>query len=369
MPRPRKKSGDTTPPDNREISPETETPVDTPAKAPLIEEEDVVLVKVEGGEVVDAVGADALVASDEEDVAFLAPTINDAIIPVQAAVEAEIVTGGDTDEGGLTDDQRARLLELEHQVEESFYRAGLALREIRDSRLYRETHDSFEDYCLDRFGFKRRHPYQLIDAASIADNIRGCARPARIMPTNEYQLRPLVKLKDAEQQAEAWTRAVEKAAGKPPTYELVKETVTELLATENDGIAAPLRLEVNQPVFVKRADDELLSDLIGAWGIVRAVDEQWVTVEFYAGMIANIDRNCLGRFPKDPSGTEMRSLEKTLSQLKTILALNPDEAFAKNVVKYFARLRRPTLTALERYVLTALERRAVKEERRAPDTE
>ena len=36
-----------------------------------------------------------------------------------------------------------------------FVRVGLALKEIRDCRLYRETHSTFEAYCLSKFDFRR----------------------------------------------------------------------------------------------------------------------------------------------------------------------------------------------------------------------
>jgi hypothetical protein len=41
--------------------------------------------------------------------------------------------------------------------------AGDALREIRDSRLYRATHTSFEAYCTERFGFSRSTAYRLME--------------------------------------------------------------------------------------------------------------------------------------------------------------------------------------------------------------
>jgi hypothetical protein len=35
----------------------------------------------------------------------------------------------------------------------AFERAAKALREIRDRRLYLKTHDTFEAYCVERWGF------------------------------------------------------------------------------------------------------------------------------------------------------------------------------------------------------------------------
>lgn len=152
------------------------------------------------------------------------------------AVEAEVVGTDETDrENGqtLTDAERRRLADLEREVRESFYRAGLALREIRDSRLYRETHRTFEDYCLDALGYKRAYSYELLDAATTFDNLQKCLRGSDILPTSAYQIRPLKKLKsDPRKQADAWRRAVDRAEGRQPTYEAVKEVVAELLPAE-----------------------------------------------------------------------------------------------------------------------------------------
>jgi len=62
----------------------------------------------------------------------------------------------------LTEEEERLRLHLEHKVERAFYEAGKALGELRNQRLYRSTHHTFENYCRDRFGFERRHPYRLI---------------------------------------------------------------------------------------------------------------------------------------------------------------------------------------------------------------
>ncbi len=56
------------------------------------------------------------------------------------------------------DEERARL-HLERKVERAFYEAGMALKELRDRRLYRSTHRTFEEYCRERFGYGRDAAY------------------------------------------------------------------------------------------------------------------------------------------------------------------------------------------------------------------
>ncbi|WP_313890023.1 MULTISPECIES: hypothetical protein [Nostoc] len=104
----------------------------------------------------------------------------------------------------LTEQEQSDRLHLERKVERAFFEAGKALMELRDRRLYRSTHKTFEDYCRERFGFSRRQPYHLIEAAVIFDNlVEKCERSVHILPTNEWQVRPLTKL-DPDTQPEAW---------------------------------------------------------------------------------------------------------------------------------------------------------------------
>ena len=46
-----------------------------------------------------------------------------------------------------------------------------ALKKIRDTRLYRQTHDSFEKYCKDRFGLAKSVVYRMIEAAEAMEKI------------------------------------------------------------------------------------------------------------------------------------------------------------------------------------------------------
>jgi hypothetical protein len=103
---------------------------------------------------------------------------------------------------GLTEEEREERERLEKIVEKSFYSAGKALKDLRDNKLYRDQYPTFEEYCRVRFGFQRRHPYQLINAAAVVDNlIEMCANGAQnsgeenetilILPTSERQVRDL----------------------------------------------------------------------------------------------------------------------------------------------------------------------------------
>lgn len=111
-----------------------------------------------------------------------------------------------------------RLAELEAIVEKgltTFIEVGNALAEIRDSRLYRQTHKTFEDYCRERWNMVASRARQLIGAAQIASNLESVTT---VTPTHESQVRPLAKL-EPDQQREAWKAATE--ATPTPTAEEV----------------------------------------------------------------------------------------------------------------------------------------------------
>ncbi|MBD2184425.1 hypothetical protein H6S82_10565 [Planktothrix sp. FACHB-1355] len=120
--------------------------------------------------------------------------------------------------------EKARLEELEAVIEQglqTFYEVGKALDEIREKKLYRETHKTFDAYCRDKWGIARRTAYQFIDAAHVMENL--CAIAHKI-PTKENQVRPLKGL-PSELQIQIWQEAVESAPNGIPTGAAVQRLV------------------------------------------------------------------------------------------------------------------------------------------------
>lgn len=72
----------------------------------------------------------------------------------------------------LTIKETQRLEELEFVIRagwKTFLQVGEALNEIKESRLYRKTHPSFEEYCQDIWGWTRQRAYALIRSISTAE--------------------------------------------------------------------------------------------------------------------------------------------------------------------------------------------------------
>jgi hypothetical protein len=121
-----------------------------------------------------------------------------------------------------------RRCELEKVIEtglRSFFEAGRALAEIRDRRLYRDEHATFEDYCAKRWDLKRQRAYELIQAAEVVEVVSSMDDiPA---PASERVARELRTLRsEPERMAEAWSEAVTVANGKP-TARVVRDVVQQ----------------------------------------------------------------------------------------------------------------------------------------------
>lgn len=148
----------------------------------------------------------------------------------------------------LTRPEVETLADCERVIEagqRTFVEVGHALLRIRDSRLYRAKHDTFENYCLSRWGMARTYAHRLIEAAGVVKNLL----PIGNTPKTEAVVRSLTKLEPA-QQREAWTKANEKAASedRPVTARDVAEIVVEI---EPPKRRAPYKMP-SQAMFLAR---------------------------------------------------------------------------------------------------------------------
>lgn len=110
----------------------------------------------------------------------------------------------------------------------TFIEVGEALLEIRDGRLYRATHATFEAYCAERWGLSRRHGNRLIEAFKVA-RILGPAGP-----TSERQARELAPLLPSpDRMREVWATVSEKL--RKPTAAAVAEAREEITASTEDA--------------------------------------------------------------------------------------------------------------------------------------
>jgi hypothetical protein len=111
------------------------------------------------------------------------------------------------------------LADCEQRIErglKTFIDVGQALAEIRDSRLYKGTHETFEDYCRERWNMSRPRAYELISAAEVVSGIPDTL-PA---PANAGQAAALAAVPEAER-AGVWRDVVE--SGDKPTAAAIRK--------------------------------------------------------------------------------------------------------------------------------------------------
>lgn len=124
--------------------------------------------------------------------------------------------------------ESATLAEQEAVIErglQTFYEVGTALLAIRDQRLYRESHGTFEDYCGERWGLKRQRAYELMQTATVVALV---SEISDTIPQRESHVAPLVTL-SPEQQVEVWQEAVQTAPEGKMTAAHVTETKRRMI--------------------------------------------------------------------------------------------------------------------------------------------
>jgi hypothetical protein len=121
----------------------------------------------------------------------------------------------------------SRLAALEEVIERglgTFVEVGEALTEIRDSRLYQDTHGTFERYCRERWGISRPRAYELIGAATVVRELSGM--PDRPLPQNARQATEIARIPEPARRAEVWHDTIERH-GPTPTAAHVREVRDE----------------------------------------------------------------------------------------------------------------------------------------------
>ena len=112
----------------------------------------------------------------------------------------------------LTNTDTTRLRECEDKIDRSlrsFVDIGDALLEIRESRLYRDEHTTFERYCQERWNITKSRANQLISASRLVQNLES-SDSAGVLPSSESVARELQRV-EGTRVGDVWNRVVETA--------------------------------------------------------------------------------------------------------------------------------------------------------------
>jgi len=156
----------------------------------------------------------------------------------------ELIRAGVDITAVLEPHEELRLIECESTIRadlKGFIAVGRALAEIRDNRLYRKTHKTFEKYCKEVWDLGQSTAYQKLDGYEAVVLLESKVPPMAellsdqdkeniILPINERQARHLTKLKkNPEDQVKAWGIVLEQLnQGKKLTAALVNKAVKEV---------------------------------------------------------------------------------------------------------------------------------------------
>lgn len=185
----------------------------------------------------------------------------------------------------------------------TFIEVGRALMEIRDRRLYRETHATFEAYCRERWGWGRNYANKHIAAAKAVDAL-GTSVPT---PQTEGEARRM------RTQTPAKLPAAKRA-----------EQITTLAAEGNtaDQIAAQIGVGTSQVRSLARAHSITLPDtMIGKRRQLDAAHIVRETVNATDGLafgLRFIDMETLD-FDSAEAGEMAAALETSLRSLRSLL--------------------------------------------------
>ena len=137
----------------------------------------------------------------------------------------------------------------------SFLEVGMALKEIRDKRLYRQQYDTFEEYCARRWELSRPRAHELCAASEVVTDLSAVA-DIRLLPENERQTRPLTRLKDPAQWRRAWQSAVKLAAAEKRPV-IARDTEEAVQRLNGNGRIELAWDEIARSVY--ESQDEILS--------------------------------------------------------------------------------------------------------------
>lgn len=132
----------------------------------------------------------------------------------------------------LTADESDALAVCEQRISagfESFRDVGLALKRVRDERLYRTTHASFEAYCREKWGMGKSYAYQIIASASVAVEVSAIAD----IP-NESSARELARV-EPEHRDEVVRKAAESG---PVTAKAIKQAAAKVAPEDVEAVPA-----------------------------------------------------------------------------------------------------------------------------------
>lgn len=118
----------------------------------------------------------------------------------------------------------------------AFVEVGLALLEIREAKLYKQSFPTFDAYCRERWGMSKTHANRTIQASQFTNDIRE-ATPIGAIPENEHQARLAIVKQNGSTETDSFV-----AVPVDPNQVRCETIMRELVA--NPTLARLVRIEL-----------------------------------------------------------------------------------------------------------------------------
>jgi hypothetical protein len=164
----------------------------------------------------------------------------------------------------------------------TFVEVGTALKDIRDAKLYRQSHDTFEAFCNAEFAMSRQHAYRFIEGA---ETVKALPENVTKLVTNLGTAREVAKLPE-EQRAEVLEKAKEQ--GKVTAASVAKATKADTVHDVDqtgEVIPKPLMELWNRAASIKDTLEQLRRCRLAVVKALEASDP----------CFAEVDKNVMAR--------------------------------------------------------------------------
>lgn len=161
----------------------------------------------------------------------------------------------------------------------TFIDVGQALAEIRNRKLYRSEHRTFEAYCHSRWHLKRQRAYEIMGASEVAGNLSEISDISFMKESHAASLQKL----NAEDQRSAWSELLIDSQGGKITASRVRKKVEEKLTKAYSAIEAEeqankeqadqMRKEITRAI--SKSAEMLTVRISGSWLIKHNLDHVW----------------------------------------------------------------------------------------------
>lgn len=204
----------------------------------------------------------------------------------------------------LDSEEKVRLTQCEKIIEKgfnTFTEVGNALFEIRNNKLYRENHTTFEEYCKEKWQIKRQRAYELMDAAGIVNTLSEISDKSELSKQSviikESHAAALGKIPE-DIRNEVWQKVVgeQQSSGEVITAKKIQIIYSKIKIVQDDSEENQKKEERNKLVKIIRDKlknaklDQITLEIKGSFIIENDLIEIWQTLRNDYAEIKNEDK-------------------------------------------------------------------------------